>query len=146
MGRKLLLIHPPPWLKQAVSTVTASHNLLAHPASTSEISQCRHCKERLPGPRQGLWVTSGSLSLKRAASVYTLQQNKVGKRGKYLRSPAWGYLCNLWREGWMQQQDIEEELFTETLWGIQGNCFVRRTSTRGREPFAGTRQAPPAKA
>ena len=43
----------------------------ANSASTFELSQCRQCKERLPGPRTGFWVTSGSLSLKTAASTYT---------------------------------------------------------------------------
>ena len=36
----------------------------AHCASTFERSQCRHCKERLPGPRKCFWATSGSLSPK----------------------------------------------------------------------------------
>ena len=50
--------------KQTVGTVTASHKT-PHPPSTFELSQRRHCKERLPGPRKGLWVTSSSLSPKR---------------------------------------------------------------------------------
>ena len=45
----------------------------AHPSSTFvEFSQCQHCQERLPGPRKGFWVISGSLSPKTAASIYTL--------------------------------------------------------------------------
>ena len=39
--------------KQTAGTVTASHKMLT-PASTFERSHCRHCKERLPGPRRGL--------------------------------------------------------------------------------------------
>ena len=44
----------------------------ANPASTFKVSQCRHCKERLPGPRKGFWMTPGSLSPKTATSIYTL--------------------------------------------------------------------------
>ena len=71
LGRKLLLTPPPP-LKSRLWALSLwiSHN--AHPPSTFEFSQCRHCKERLPGPRKGFWVTSGNLSPKTAASIYTL--------------------------------------------------------------------------
>ena len=72
----------PPWRppttpeKQTVGTVT-------NPGSIFELSQCRHCKERPPGPRKGFWVTSGGLSPKTAASVYPLHiieksQGKIG--------------------------------------------------------------------
>ena len=44
----------------------------ANPASTFELSQCRHCKEGLPGPRRRFWVLSGSLSPKTAAPICTL--------------------------------------------------------------------------
>ena len=71
LGRKLLLTfsggpcRTPE--KQTLDTVTASHET-AHPASTFKLSQCRHCKEGLPGPRRDIWVPSGSLS---PASVRT---------------------------------------------------------------------------
>ena len=42
------------------------------PASPFKLSQCWRCKEKLPGPRKGFWVTFGSLSSKTAASIYTL--------------------------------------------------------------------------
>ena len=44
-----------------------------NPASTFELSQCRHCEERLPGPRRGfkIWLPSGSLSPKTAACICT---------------------------------------------------------------------------
>ena len=44
----------------------------ANPASSFELSQCRHCKERLPGPKRAFRVPSGSLSPKTGASIYTL--------------------------------------------------------------------------
>ena len=55
LGRKLLLTpsgdpHRTPG-KQTVGTVTASQKMLSLQALSS--SQCRHCEERLPGPRKG---------------------------------------------------------------------------------------------
>ena len=57
LGRKLLLTpsgdpcRAPE--KQTVGTVTAQN---ANPASTFELSQCRHCSEGLSGPRRCFWV------------------------------------------------------------------------------------------
>ena len=45
------------WKADCGYCVCISHN--AHPASTFELPQCRHCNERLPGPRKGFGVTSG---------------------------------------------------------------------------------------
>ena len=63
-GRKLLLTPPTtpgkPSEKQTVGIVAASHEML-----TFGLSHFRHCKERLPGSRKGLWLTFGSLSPKR---------------------------------------------------------------------------------
>ena len=50
--------------------MTASHKC-SPCTSTFEFSQCRHGKERQPGPRKGFWVTSGNLSPKRP-SIHTL--------------------------------------------------------------------------
>ena len=64
--------------KQILGTVRISQN--AHPATTFEFSQRRHCKERLPGLRTGFWVTSGSLSPKTAASIYTFSKGQAGQK------------------------------------------------------------------
>ena len=53
----------------------------ADPASTFQLSQCRHCKERLTRPRKGFWVTSGSLSPKTAASIYQRMAKGGGIKG-----------------------------------------------------------------
>ena len=78
---------PPPKIpeKQTAGTVTQN----AHPASTFELSQCRHCKEGLPGPRRGFWVTPGSLSPKRprpfARSRYSEKINSCKENGVTLQ-------------------------------------------------------------
>ena len=64
--------------KQTVGTVTASHKMLTLQALSS--SQCRHCKEGLPGPRRSFWVPSGSLSPKTAASICTFIDFTVGEK------------------------------------------------------------------
>ena len=76
LGRKLLLTpsgdpRKAPE-KQTVGTVTASHKMLTLQAPLSELSQCQHWKEGLSGPSRGVWVPSGSLSPKTAASLCTL--------------------------------------------------------------------------
>ena len=54
LGRKLLLTPPPtpgePHEKQTVGSISQN----ANPASTFELSQCRHCKERLPWAEERL--------------------------------------------------------------------------------------------
>ena len=74
LGRKLLLTPSDDPRRapenQTAGTVGISQH--ANPASTFELSQCRHCKQGLPGPRRGFRVASGSLSPKTAASICTL--------------------------------------------------------------------------
>ena len=53
--------------KQTVGTVPASHKMFTPQALLS--TPCRHCKERLPGPRKRFGATSGSQSPKTAASI-----------------------------------------------------------------------------
>ena len=53
-----------PWKADCRYCDSISQN--ANPASTFELSQLWHCKERLLEPRKGFWVTSGSLSPKTA--------------------------------------------------------------------------------
>ena len=70
LGRKLLLTPPPPpkqtpgsaWKADCGYCVSISRN--AHPASTFEFPS-------MPALRKGFWVTSGSLSPKTAASMYS---------------------------------------------------------------------------
>ena len=76
LGRKLLLTPPPrrpPTTpeQQTLGTATASHRKLTLQALLSSL-KFRHCTKRVPGPRKGCWVTSGSLSPKTPASTYTL--------------------------------------------------------------------------
>ena len=56
-----------PWKEDRGYCDSISQN--ANPASAFELSQFRHCKEGLPGPRRGFWVPSVSLSPKTAASI-----------------------------------------------------------------------------
>ena len=77
LGRKVLLT--PHWRppentpkEQTVATATASHEMLTLQALSSSLNTgTAQCRERLPGPRKGFWVTSSSLSPKTAASIYT---------------------------------------------------------------------------
>ena len=66
LGRRLLLtpLGPPesPQKADCVGTVTASHEMLTLQALSSSLNAGI-------GPREGFWVTSGSLSLKTAASI-----------------------------------------------------------------------------
>ena len=64
-GRELLLtLWWPPQnpRKKAARGYCDSISGNANPANTFELSQRRRCKGRLPGPRRGFWVPSGSLS------------------------------------------------------------------------------------
>ena len=70
LGRKLLLTASgEPRKAPADRGYCDSISQNANPASTFELSQCRHRKEGLPGPRRGFLVPSGSLSPKPAASI-----------------------------------------------------------------------------
>ena len=78
LGRELLLTPPPLATpgktpeRQTVGTVTASTKCSPLQA------QCRHCKERLPGPRKGLWVTFSSLSPKTLRLLNALNSEDRG--------------------------------------------------------------------
>ena len=70
LGRKLLLTptgDPRRTLKSRLWVLCGYCDSISqhtNPASTFELSQCWHCKERLLEPRKGFWVTSGSLPLR----------------------------------------------------------------------------------
>ena len=81
----------------------------AHPASTFELSQSRHCKERQPGPRKGFWVTSGSLSPKTAASIYTLPSWPQ----RFTSGGGGGVLENVLSEAWRPPQFQEKRSRSE---------------------------------
>ena len=71
LGRKLLPTPTPPE-KQTVGTVTASHKMLTLQALSSSFN-AGTAKRGCLG-KEGLWVTSGSLSPKTAPSIYTVSR------------------------------------------------------------------------
>ena len=84
-------------LPVAVGSVTVSHRMLTLQPSF-ELSESQRCKERLHGPGKGVWVTSGSVSPKTAASVYTFFTGR--QKGSFVKGwlsrmyPRSGFQCH----------------------------------------------------
>ena len=86
----------------------------ANPASTFDLSQCRHCKERLPGPRKGFWVASSSPSPPKRPRPFThyslyLQEARKGW--------VWeGFLCKHVRLSWLWRSECQMYCWFQYPW------------------------------